>query len=123
MPEQNILLPPAHLSAKRACVERSEPAKRPRQYTPQEDACVERSEPAKRKRQWTPQEDELIVQLRERGEKWVEICKRLHDRSATSCRLRYQNFLERRQEWSEADKNKLAELYERYDIDSFGPTP
>ena len=103
MPEHDIPPPLAHPSAKRA--------------------CVERSEPAKRKKQWTLEEDTLIVRYRGSGEKWVEISKRLRERSAMSCRLRYQNFLERRQHWDEADKNRLAVLYERYDIHSFGPTP
>jgi len=46
--------------------------------------------------------------------KWEDISKRLPGRSAISCRLHYQNYLERRSEWDEERKNKLARLYERY---------
>lgn len=46
--------------------------------------------------------------------KWDEISKQLPGRSAISCRLHYQNYLERRSEWDEDRKNKLARLYERY---------
>ncbi|KAI1956458.1 hypothetical protein LOZ58_006387 [Ophidiomyces ophidiicola] len=34
-------------------------------------------------------------------------------RSPTSCRLHYQNYLERRAEWDEKKKTKLARLYKR----------
>ena len=46
--------------------------------------------------------------------KWEDISKRLPGRSAISCRLHYQNYLERRSEWDEEKKNRLARLYERY---------
>jgi len=46
--------------------------------------------------------------------KWEDISKRLPGRSAISCRLHYQNYLERRSEWDEERKNRLARLYERY---------
>ncbi|KAG7103207.1 hypothetical protein HYQ44_017295 [Verticillium longisporum] len=45
--------------------------------------------------------------------KWEDISKRLPGRSAISCRLHYQNYLERRSEWDEEKKTKLARLYER----------
>lgn len=47
--------------------------------------------------------------------KWDDIAKRLPGRSAISCRLRYQNYSEKRQDWDEEKKNKLARLYNRYD--------
>lgn len=40
--------------------------------------------------------------------KWEDISKHLPGRSAISCRLHYQNYLERRSEWDEDRKNKLA---------------
>lgn len=46
--------------------------------------------------------------------KWEDISKHLPGRSAISCRLRFQNYLERRSEWDEEKKNKLARLYERW---------
>ncbi|ETN43890.1 uncharacterized protein HMPREF1541_11021 [Cyphellophora europaea CBS 101466] len=49
--------------------------------------------------------------------KWEDISKHLPGRSAISCRLHYQNYLERRSEWDEDRKNKLARLYERFKND------
>jgi len=49
--------------------------------------------------------------------KWEDISKHLPGRSAISCRLHYQNYLERRSEWDEDRKNKLARLYERFKAD------
>lgn len=69
--------------------------------------------PAKKQSKWSAEEDELIIELRGRGMKWEDISKRLPGRSAISCRLHYQNYLERRSEWDEDRKNKLARLYER----------
>ena len=70
--------------------------------------------PAKKQSKWSPEEDAKIIQLRGDGMKWEDISKRLPGRSAISCRLHYQNYLERRSEWDEDRKNKLARLYERY---------
>jgi hypothetical protein len=71
--------------------------------------------PAKKQSKWSQEEDALIIDLRGGGMKWEDISKRLPGRSAISCRLHYQNYLERRSEWDEERKNKLARLYERYD--------
>ncbi|ORY64080.1 uncharacterized protein BCR38DRAFT_457871 [Pseudomassariella vexata] len=70
--------------------------------------------PAKKQSKWSPEEDSLIIDLRGSGMKWEDISKRLPGRSAISCRLHYQNYLERRSEWDEERKNKLARLYERF---------
>lgn len=71
--------------------------------------------PAKKKQsKWTADEDASIIELRGNGMKWEGISKHLPGRSAISCRLRFQNYLERRSEWDEEKKNKLARLYERY---------
>ena len=70
--------------------------------------------PAKKQSKWSPEEDARIIQLRQDGMKWEDISKHLPGRSAISCRLHYQNYLERRSEWDEDRKNKLARLYERY---------
>jgi Myb-like DNA-binding domain len=70
--------------------------------------------PAKKQSKWSPEEDAKIIQLRGDGMKWEDISKHLPGRSAISCRLHYQNYLERRSEWDEDRKNKLARLYERY---------
>ncbi|KAK7921117.1 hypothetical protein PG985_009139, partial [Apiospora marii] len=70
--------------------------------------------PAKKQSKWSAEEDALIIELRGNGMKWEDISKRLPGRSAISCRLHYQNYLERRSEWDEERKNKLARLYERF---------
>ncbi|KAI0205503.1 hypothetical protein F4808DRAFT_236252 [Astrocystis sublimbata] len=73
--------------------------------------------PAKKQSKWSAEEDALIIDLRGSGMKWEDISKRLPGRSAISCRLHYQNYLERRSEWDEERKNKLARLYERFKPD------
>ncbi|RVX66427.1 hypothetical protein B0A52_09657 [Exophiala mesophila] len=73
--------------------------------------------PAKKQSKWSPEEDTKIIQLRQDGMKWEDISKHLPGRSAISCRLHYQNYLERRSEWDEDRKNKLARLYERFRAD------
>lgn len=94
---QSILPSPHHL-----------PMKRPPPSTPHPAAS-----PAKRQSKWTPEEDALIIDLRGSQMKWEDISKRLPGRSAISCRLHYQNYLERRSEWDDERKNRLARLYER----------
>ncbi|KAI9684698.1 MAG: hypothetical protein M1829_000073 [Trizodia sp. TS-e1964] len=73
--------------------------------------------PAKKQSKWSSDEDDTIIALRGTGMKWEDISKRLPGRSAISCRLHYQNYLERRSEWDEEKKNKLARLYERFKPD------
>lgn len=98
-PHQQTLLPgPIH-----------PPAKRHRPASP-----LTAPSPAKRQSKWTAEEDAIIIELRGSGMKWEDISKRLPGRSAISCRLHYQNYLERRSEWDEEKKNRLARLYERY---------
>ncbi|KAL9122816.1 MAG: hypothetical protein Q9187_000626 [Circinaria calcarea] len=77
--------------------------------------------PAKKQSKWTPEEDALIIDLRGSGMKWEDISKRLPGRSAISCRLHYQNYLERRSEWDEERKNRLARLYERLKPEMWAP--
>ena len=74
--------------------------------------------PAKKQSKWTPEEDNLTIELRGQGMKWDDIAKRLPGRSSISCRLRYQNYLEKRAIWDEEKKNKLARLYARYVLES-----
>ncbi|EDN05931.1 predicted protein [Histoplasma mississippiense (nom. inval.)] len=68
----------------------------------------------KKKSKWSSEEDVRIIKLRGRGMSWEDISKKFPGRSAISCRLHYQNYLERRGEWSEDRKTKLALLYERF---------
>ncbi|EED14489.1 conserved hypothetical protein [Talaromyces stipitatus ATCC 10500] len=69
-------------------------------------------EESAKKSKWSPEEDALVIDLRGKQMKWDEISKRLPGRSPISCRLHYQNYLER-PEWDENKKNKLARMYER----------
>jgi len=70
-------------------------------------------QPAKKQSKWSPAEDTLLIQLRGENMKWEEISKRLPGRSAISCRLHYQNFLERKAEWNRERDAKMARLYDR----------
>ncbi|KAK4069648.1 hypothetical protein Purlil1_13667 [Purpureocillium lilacinum] len=72
------------------------------------------SQTAPKLAKWSQEEDSLIIELRGSGMKWEDVSKRLPGRSAVACRLHYQNYLERRSEWDEERKNKLARLYERF---------
>jgi len=69
--------------------------------------------PAKRQSKWTPDEDALVIELRGAGMKWEDISRRIPGRTPLSCRLHYQNYIERRSQWDEDRKNRLARLYER----------
>lgn len=69
--------------------------------------------PVKKQSKWSPEEDAVIIELRGKGMKWDDVSKHLPGRSSISCRLHYQNYLERRSEWDEERKNKLARLYDR----------
>ena len=62
---------------------------------------------------WSAEEDALLVRLRGKGMIWDDISKFLQGRTSMSCRLHYQNYLERRAEWSEEKKSELARRYER----------
>lgn len=70
-------------------------------------------QPVKKQSKWSQEEDALIIELRGKGMKWDDVSKHLPGRSSISCRLHYQNYLERRSEWDEERKNKLARLYDR----------
>lgn len=73
-----------------------------------------RSPIAKKLAKWSPMEDAKIIQLRGKGMKWEDCRKELPGRSAIACRLHYQNYLERRSEWDEEKRDKLARVYDRY---------
>lgn len=69
-----------------------------------------------KKSRWSAEEDECVINLRGSGMKWDDISKRM-GRSRDSCRMHYQNYLERRSERNEDRKTLLAILYEKYVID------
>ncbi|KAL9097080.1 MAG: hypothetical protein Q9163_006389 [Psora crenata] len=70
---------------------------------------------------WDADEDARIIELRGSGMKWADISKHLPGRSDIGCRLHYQNYLEKRGEWDEEKKSKLARVYERLKADLWQP--
>ena len=67
----------------------------------------------KQNSKWTFDEDELVIQLRGKNMKWDDVSKRLPGRTAIACRLHFQNYVERKTEWNEEMKDRLARLYDR----------
>ncbi|UNI14824.1 hypothetical protein JDV02_001416 [Purpureocillium takamizusanense] len=68
---------------------------------------------ANEKHEWNAEEDKLMLMLRGEGMKWRDVSQQLPGRSAIACRLRYQNYIEKRADWSEESKDRLSMLYER----------
>ncbi|EDN06282.1 predicted protein [Histoplasma mississippiense (nom. inval.)] len=73
-------------------------APKPRAPDVQSDSPQARQISDKKRPKWSPEEDVLIIELRQRGMAWGDISKELPGRSALSCRLHYQNYLERRKQ-------------------------
>lgn len=67
----------------------------------------------KKMTKWNDEENKRVIALRGKGMKWGDISQRFPGRTATACRLHYQNYLEKRADWDEEKKNKLARVYER----------
>lgn len=70
-------------------------------------------EPAKKQSKWSEKENDVVLRARARGDKWNEVSKLIPGRSGTACRLHYQNFLEKKPEWTKESIAKLARLWER----------
>ena len=68
---------------------------------------------AKRLSKWGAAENAKIIRLRGKDMKWKDISNELPGRSEIACRLHYQNYLEKRSEWDEERRNKLARVYDR----------
>ncbi|KAL8670106.1 MAG: hypothetical protein Q9168_005333 [Polycauliona sp. 1 TL-2023] len=64
-------------------------------------------------RQWSDADGEKLVKLRGANTKWGEVAKHFPGRTDTACRLRYQNYEEKKHDWTEEKKKSLAVLYER----------
>jgi hypothetical protein len=62
----------------------------------------------KARSKWTREDDTLLIKLRGENMKWEDIAKEFPGRSAISCRLHYQNYLEKGVKWSEDKKDDLA---------------
>lgn len=69
--------------------------------------------PAKKQSKWSAEENARVIELRGQGMKWDDISRMIPGRSPISCRLHYQNYLERKTDWSEEEMDKFAQLYER----------
>lgn len=69
--------------------------------------------PKKSSTKWNTEENRTIIALRGQGMKWSDISSRIPGRTELACRLHYQNYLEKRGDWDEERKNKLARVYER----------
>ncbi|KAL8718606.1 MAG: hypothetical protein Q9225_004269 [Loekoesia sp. 1 TL-2023] len=65
-------------------------------------------------RQWSKSDSEELLRLRGDNMKWEDIARHFPGRTSTACRLRYQNYLERKHDWTDEKKAKLARLYDRY---------
>ncbi|KAJ6019495.1 hypothetical protein N7522_001562 [Penicillium canescens] len=63
---------------------------------------------------WSPEDDKTIVQLRNQRVGWLSVSKHFNGRSPTACRLRYQNYLERWDNWDDEKKTQLARQYLRH---------
>jgi hypothetical protein len=68
---------------------------------------------AKARAKWSSEEDTLIINLRGKDLRWEDIAKQLPGRSATACRLHYQNYLEKDVDWDEDRKDHLARVYDK----------
>ncbi|KAL8702875.1 MAG: hypothetical protein Q9201_003938 [Fulgogasparrea decipioides] len=65
-------------------------------------------------RQWSQADSDELLKLRGSNMKWEDVALHFPGRTPTACRLRYQNYLERRFSWTDEKKTKLARLYDRY---------
>ena len=65
-------------------------------------------------RQWSDADSDKLLKLRGANVKWDEIARHFPGRTPTACRLRYQNYLEKKYDWNDENKKSLAVLYDRY---------
>ncbi|KAL8660478.1 MAG: hypothetical protein Q9202_006514 [Teloschistes flavicans] len=65
-------------------------------------------------RQWSDSDSDELVKLRGQNMKWEDIARRFPNRSHVACRLRYQNYMERKYHWTDDKNGKLARLYESH---------
>ena len=85
-------------------------SKRTASTSPQES----RQASKKPTRQWSNADSDELLRLRNDNMKWEDIARHFPNRTSTACRLRYQNYLERKYNWTDEKKAKLARLYDRY---------
>ncbi|KAL8652361.1 MAG: hypothetical protein Q9226_004301 [Calogaya cf. arnoldii] len=100
---QTVAGPPTPLSIPASSI------KRTASISPQESRHASK----KPTRQWSDVDSEKLVRLRGSGMKWDEIARHFPGRTNTACRLRYQNYMEKKYDWNDEKKKTLAVLYER----------
>ena len=61
---------------------------------------------------WDAEEDAKIIQLRATGMTWSDVASQLPGRTKIACRLHYQHCLEKKGEWDDQKKTRLAKAYE-----------
>ncbi|KAI4282634.1 MAG: hypothetical protein L6R38_002794 [Xanthoria sp. 2 TBL-2021] len=73
---------------------------------------VSRHVSKKPRRQWSDTDSDKLLKLRGANTKWDEVARRhFPGWTPTACRLRYQNYLEKKYNWTD-EKKSLAVLYE-----------
>ncbi|KAL8778750.1 MAG: hypothetical protein Q9213_007263 [Squamulea squamosa] len=95
--------PPASLSIPAASI------KRTASTSPQESRHTNK----KPTRQWSVADNDKLLRLRGDNMKWDDIASHFEGRTNTACRLRYQNYLEKKHDWNDEKKKSLAVQYER----------
>ncbi|CAL8579397.1 hypothetical protein XPA_005146 [Xanthoria parietina] len=64
-------------------------------------------------RQWSDADSDKLLKFRGSNMKWDEVASHFPGRTPTACRLRYQNYLEKKHNWNDEKKKSLAVLYDR----------
>ncbi|KAL8769821.1 MAG: hypothetical protein Q9209_004259 [Squamulea sp. 1 TL-2023] len=95
--------PPTSLSIPAASI------KRTASTSPQESRHTSK----KPTRQWSEADNEKLLRLRGANMKWDDVARHFEGRTNTACRLRYQNYLEKKHDWTDEKKKSLAVQYER----------
>ncbi|KAL8908317.1 MAG: hypothetical protein Q9171_005503 [Xanthocarpia ochracea] len=103
-PRPTVTGPPPSLSGPAASI------KRTASTSPQES----RHPNKKPSRQWSEADSDQLLRLRGSNMKWEDIARHFDGRTSTACRLRYQNYLEKKHDWNDEKKKSLAVLYERH---------
>lgn len=85
-----------------------QPKKRARNLEEEEEKAV------KSRRRWTPAENKQLSALKGEHLSWAQIAAKIPDRSHTSCRLRFQNYVDSKDDAEKERKAKVARLYMRY---------
>ena len=84
--------------------------------TRSEEMTGDSSQPRKAKdranQNWDAEEDAKIIQLRSLGMTWNDVASQLPGRTKIACRLHFQHCLEKKGDWDDHKKTRLAQVYE-----------